>query len=246
MYIGRLWPNPKWRMKPHCHPFDELIIILKGRMTVHIDGRVEQVQAGDVLLYLAGKIHEEISDKDDPVESLFLSISPGASKNIPWRLQDREGRVRQLGSWIYADQSALSKEGVGARHTLLIALFAELTRLQKHPTEDASVLSVTKNYIQRHLAKKITLDKLAREVGLSKFHYSRVYRALASCTPMETVREMRLKYACQLLLTTHLPLKQIAPLAGLGDEYQFSHLFRKHHGVPPGQLRRGGIIASNQ
>ena len=226
-------------MKPHSHPFDELIIILKGRMTVHIEGRTELVQAGDVLLYLAGKIHEEISDEKDPVESLFLGISHGPSRDVPWRLQDREGRVRQIGSWIYADQGAVSDEGAGARHALLIALFAELARLQKHPSEDATVLSVTKNYIQRHLAQKITLDILAREAGLSKFHYSRVYRALASCTPMETLREMRLNYACQLLLTTDLPLKQIAPLAGLGDEYQLSHLFRKYHGMPPGQLRRG-------
>ncbi len=230
-------------MKPHSHPFDELIIMLKGRMSVHIDGRVEQVQAGDVLLYIAGTIHEEISDKEDPVESLFLSISTGMFVGADWRLQDREGRVRQLGAWIYADRSALSEEGAGARHTLLVALFAELARLQKHPEEDATVLSVTRHYIQRHLTKKITLDKLAREAGLSKFHYSRVYRALAGCTPMETVREMRLNYACQLLLTTHLPLKQIAPLAGLGDEYQFSHLFRKHHGMSPGQPRRRAVVA---
>jgi AraC-like DNA-binding protein/mannose-6-phosphate isomerase-like protein (cupin superfamily) len=243
IHIAHLWPDSKWRIKPHSHPFHELIIILKGKMTVRIHGQEEQVQAGDVLVYLAGNIHEEISDKEDPVESLFLAFSHELAEETPWRSQDREGRVRQLGAWIYADQSASSEEGAEARQALLTALFAELARLQKHPKQDAAVLGVTRKYIQRHLTKKITLDALARAAGLSKFHYSRVYRDLANCTPMETVREMRLNYACQLLLTTHLPLKQVAPMAGLGDEYQLSHLFRKYHGMPPGQLRRGSTSA---
>lgn len=225
-------------MKAHHHPFHELIIILKGCMEVRIEGAVHRVQAGDLLLYLAGQVHEEIGDPKNPVESYFLSIQFKAAASLPLRSHDRGGRVRQLGEWIYADRSVVSEVSRKARAALVAGLVAELVRLKAHPAEDAALFRTTKAYIHAHLPAVITLDDLARQAGLSKFHFSRVYRKLTGCTPMETVREIRLNHARHLLLTTNLPVKQIAPLAGIGDEYQLSHLIRKHHQMTPGQLRR--------
>jgi transcriptional regulator GlxA family with amidase domain len=73
---------------------------------------------------------------------------------------------------------------------------------------------------------------------MSKFHFSRRYRQLTGLTPMEDLRQLRLEAARDLLLTTDLPLKAIAPRTGLGDEYHLSRLFRRAFGIAPGELRR--------
>jgi transcriptional regulator GlxA family with amidase domain len=57
---------------------------------------------------------------------------------------------------------------------------------------------------------------------------------------MRDLQLLRVESAKQLILTTDLPLKAIAPLAGLGDEYRLSRVFRRHLGLPPGALRRRG------
>jgi transcriptional regulator GlxA family with amidase domain len=61
---------------------------------------------------------------------------------------------------------------------------------------------------------------------------------LTGLTPMEDLRQLRLEAARDLLLTTDLPLKAIAPRTGLGDEYHLSRLFRRAFGIAPGALRR--------
>ena len=56
--------------------------------------------------------------------------------------------------------------------------------------------------------------------------------------PMEDVRIIRANYARELILGTSLPLKEIAPRAGLGNEYAMSRIFRRYFNMPPGAWRR--------
>jgi transcriptional regulator GlxA family with amidase domain len=55
---------------------------------------------------------------------------------------------------------------------------------------------------------------------------------------MEDVRMIRLEAARNLLLTTNLPLKAIAPRVGLGSEYHLSRLLRRHFDLGARELRR--------
>jgi transcriptional regulator GlxA family with amidase domain len=55
---------------------------------------------------------------------------------------------------------------------------------------------------------------------------------------MAAVRAMRLQRARQLLVSTRMPLKEVAALTGLGNAYAMDGLFRRCLGIPPGLFRR--------
>jgi transcriptional regulator GlxA family with amidase domain len=55
---------------------------------------------------------------------------------------------------------------------------------------------------------------------------------------MADVRAMRVHHARQLILGSAVPLKEVAGLTGLGNEYSLSRTFRQCLGIPPGKLRR--------
>ena len=55
---------------------------------------------------------------------------------------------------------------------------------------------------------------------------------------MADVRAERLDWARDWLLTTTLPLKEIARRTGLGSAQAFSRVFSARHGQPPGAFRR--------
>ena len=55
---------------------------------------------------------------------------------------------------------------------------------------------------------------------------------------MEDLRLIRLTATRDLLLTTALTLKEIAPRCGLGDEFHLARLFSRHFKIPPGAVRR--------
>jgi transcriptional regulator GlxA family with amidase domain len=81
-------------------------------------------------------------------------------------------------------------------------------------------------YIEDHLADKLSLKRLARQVFLSESHLSLLNRQKLKMAPMEYVRQVRLHKARELLLTTNYRIKEIAEMVGFGEQSQLSSAFR--------------------
>lgn len=80
--------------------------------------------------------------------------------------------------------------------------------------------------------------ELAREVGLSPDHYTRVFRALIGRSPRALIQAARLDRARQLMRESALSLSEIAEQTGYSDVFQFSRLFKSQMGVSPSRWRR--------
>jgi len=88
-----------------------------------------------------------------------------------------------------------------------------------------------------------TVSEIAREVGLSVRHLSRVVRAFTGVSPAEYIEQTRLHRAATLLVKTDDPIKQVAQMAGYTDVHHFTRAFRRVYGCPPGAFRqRGGPL----
>lgn len=230
-------PDPAWAMAPHLHPYHELIVPLRGKMRVASDGQFLEAAAGDVLLYPARVTHAERSDEAAPVETLFLSFTePSARLRKVIMAHDGSGRIRQLIRWIHEDKHSSAPQIEAEHRILLQAIVAEFLRNLRH-REDPLVQGI-RQYIQDHVAEPLSLALLARQARQSKYHFLRTYKALTGRTPMDDVRRLRANFARELILGTGLPLKEIAPRAGLGNEYAMSRIFRRYFNLPPGKLRR--------
>ena len=240
---GHVRPDPGWAMRAHAHAFHEIIAPIRGRIHVEIRGKMETAGAGEFLVYQAGTVHEERSDPRQPVDMYFVAFEhPGFAAPLPVRLRDARGRVALLISWLLAERPLASalQEAVALR--LLDAVVAETLRAAADRPEPELVVKA-RELMRASLAEPVCLDDLAAEAGMSKFHFVRKFREAAGRTPMEELRLLRLEQAKALVLTTALPLKTIAPMAGLGDQYHLSRLFRRHFGYPPGALRRRLLAA---
>jgi AraC-like DNA-binding protein len=233
--VGRVLPDPTWHMLPHQHThIHELIVILAGKMRLRTPHSDFIARRGNLLFYRAGLVHEEMSVADDPVQTLFLSIrAPAHALNLPLCLEDRNGRIRQMAMWLRQDLT--DGRDVKSCDPLLLAILDELKVLTAEPAEPW-VLKL-RAYMRDHMARKLSLDLLARQGGMSRFAFVRKYRQLTGKTPMADLRLIRLNEAQQLILSSHRPLKDIAAEAGLGDEFQLSKLFRRNFGLPPRDFR---------
>jgi AraC-like DNA-binding protein len=232
---GEVRPEPGWHMPPHSHQVHELIVVLSGKMRLETPGQSLLAEAGDLLLYRAGLVHKETSDRRDPVSTFFLVFKAAEATLAPFalHLRDADGRVRQMAAWLVRDHKA----GVTPERQapLFRATIAELRRLGASPVDPW--LAAIRQHMQQHLADKLHLDDLARNCGMSKYAFVRKFRRLSRATPMRELQHMRLNQARTLMLTTGLPMKAIAPAVGLGDEYQLSKLFRRHFRLSPREMR---------
>jgi AraC family transcriptional regulator len=82
------------------------------------------------------------------------------------------------------------------------------------------------------------VNRLAGIVGLSPFHFSRVFKISFGTTPHAWVHFQRMELAAKLVRDSHQAFADIAVTTGHPSAAHFSHAFRRHWGVTPSDYRR--------
>jgi AraC-like DNA-binding protein len=235
--MGHMIARPDWSMRAHLHAHHEMIVMLRGRQYVEIGGQDLAVDSGGVLLYPQGVAHAERTDSRQRHEGFFFSFTwSGYRPDMPVNVTDRRGRLAALAAWLYQERDAAGRTAALARGRFLAAILAEFVRLVECPAYDMP--SKIRDYVRAHLSEPLSLDLLAVRAGLSKFHFLRRYKRLTGLSPMADVRRIRMEVARNLLMSSDLPLKAIAPRVGLANEYHLSRLLKKHLGTGARELRR--------
>jgi AraC family transcriptional regulator len=102
------------------------------------------------------------------------------------------------------------------------------------------VLKQVEEYVAALPDDNLSLSDVAARVHLSPFHFARLFKATTGKTLHEYILGERLRRAYDLLLTTDLPLDQVANDLGFADESHFVRCFKTQFGVTPGAVRRRG------
>lgn len=92
-------------------------------------------------------------------------------------------------------------------------------------------------YVLDHLDEPIDLRDLADRVFLSRFHFHRVFQALAGETVGELIRRLRLERAAVQLRTTRTPIIELALDAGYSTHEAFIRAFRSAFACTPSAMR---------
>jgi transcriptional regulator GlxA family with amidase domain len=91
--------------------------------------------------------------------------------------------------------------------------------------------------IEATCREPLPLGELASSVGLSPFHFLRVFRSVTGTTPHQYLIGARLRLAIRMLLDTDLPVTRIAYEVGFQDLSNFVNTFRRVIGSSPGAYR---------
>jgi AraC family transcriptional regulator len=92
--------------------------------------------------------------------------------------------------------------------------------------------------IERHPDADLTLGRLAREAGLSPYHFLRTFQRLTGLTPHRYVLRWRLREAARRILGEPARILDIALDSGFGDVSNFNRAFRTEFGLSPRAYRR--------
>lgn len=94
------------------------------------------------------------------------------------------------------------------------------------------------NYIEFNLQEDLGLNALSRQFCVNASHLSGKFRRETGQTLTEYVNRRRVEKAMSLLLTTGLPVNEVAEAVGVLDENYFSRMFKKQVGMTPSQYRK--------
>ena len=130
-----------------------------------------------------------------------------------------------------------------AVHLLLLNGSIERGDLDRNIGQDLTDrrLSNVVQYMEEHATLSISLDELAREAGISRFHFVRLFKRKLGVTPHQYLVELRLRRAASLLRTTDLDISSIAVQCGYFHAGRFAVAFRKRYLESPlNYLRTNG------
>lgn len=103
---------------------------------------------------------------------------------------------------------------------------------------DARALRLARDRIEAGLAEGVSLDDVAREVGLSRYHFSRAFKASTGLSPHRYVTLRRVERAKALLRATEISLVDVALDVGFASQSHLCDWFRRLVGVSPREYRR--------
>jgi AraC family transcriptional regulator len=93
-------------------------------------------------------------------------------------------------------------------------------------------------WLEAHADETLHLERVAREGGVSAFHFLRLFRRVTGVTPHQYLVRARLRHAARLLTQEARSVAEIAYEVGFGDLSNFIRTFRRAAGVTPGAFRR--------
>lgn len=109
---------------------------------------------------------------------------------------------------------------------------------QNSPSPDRRFLDTFLKAMEKHMSNtNLKIEDLGDEVGISRVQLYRKVKALTGMTPVEILRETRLKHAMQLLKTTDKTVSEIANEVGFATPGYFSSCFKKQYDKYPTDVR---------
>jgi len=92
--------------------------------------------------------------------------------------------------------------------------------------------------MENQLSNSWEVSKLAGLVNLSASRLRHLFKQETGVTPVQYLRELRLRRAGELLTTTFLSVKEVMSQVGLASTSHSARLFKKMYGVSPTVYRK--------
>ncbi|MTI61914.1 MAG: AraC family transcriptional regulator [Firmicutes bacterium] len=104
--------------------------------------------------------------------------------------------------------------------------------------EDNSLIKRACKYIDNNVNKAISLDDIAREVNLSPYYFSRLFKKTTGLSPHNYLNQRRVEMVKKKIKTNKdASLSEIAVTAGFSDQSHMNRRFKEIYGITPGKYK---------
>jgi len=225
--------------------------VRKGTFGCRTRGESHELVAGSLMIghpgdeYMCTHHHHVCGD-----ECLSFQLSPALVDSIGDRTEIWRtvcvpplSELMVLGELAQAAADGTSDLGLDEAGMLIAARFVELASDRARSDSNASELDRRRAveaalWIDAHAEEAIDLDSAASEVGLSPFHFLRLFSKVVGVTPHQYLVRSRVRRAARLLADDRRSITDVALDVGFADLSNFVRTFHRAAGVSPRRFRQ--------
>ena len=240
----------------HYHEFCKLLMLRSGSGGYTVDGQRYSLDTGDIVLIGSGCVHRPEFEHGSLYERVIIYISPEflqqqSTPDCPLLdiFNGEHGHVLHLHQpdilWNLSDalEQELAKDEYGRvilSNGLLLRLLIEIARGMQNPQttfakpivpSDSRILEILR-YIDAHLTEELSIDILAEEFFISKFHMMRLFKQETGRSIHDYLQERRLLFARDLI-RQGISATDSCFQSGFRSYSSFTRAYAKHFGTTP-------------
>jgi AraC family transcriptional regulator len=240
---------------------DQLIVLVTGGST-DIEGRYggrwsrAHYQIGSLSMTAPG---EEINLRwrgETSHSTLQLHLPATTIDATAYELSNREGRLRQMPNQLFTEDPLIGQVMVGLADAMAANaadLYAEAAadliaahllvrhcnyRAPRLPPRDELRLCRVDALMRDNLGTSLSLDAMAEEARMSRFHFLRTFKQTYGETPFKRLTRLRMEEAQRRLTRSCDSITEIAFSCGYENPGHFASAFRRTFGMTPNTYRR--------
>ena len=246
-----------FRFEPHYHLDCHIALVADGVQRQSFQGEPLLLTRGTIQLMPAGEVHDGIAGSDESYTLQTFRLSPALLKGLGEEITGKHHfpsqaaavlRDTQLADQLIGMHAALQNASADPllKEARVMELFESLfARLLKPApqlipgTLMPQQLARVRDFMEAHLCDKITLEDLARLLGLDRFRFLKLFKRTVGMTPHAWLLRLRLERAVELIKMKHgMSITDVAHAVGFFDQSHFTRAFRTAYGVTPARFQR--------
>lgn len=228
----------------------ELLCCTEGEGIITCNGKPYPLHPGDTLVIHSDTVHSchavnRVVYHCLIIESSFCTDNGLDIESLCFQPQLRDPQICATFERIaqaYAQQAkepspanilTIRREVLGILCTLYTHYRIPDTALPHSPNDLHIKAAIT--FIRKNLAEVLTLEEIARQAGISKFHLSREFKRITGSTVFEFINLTRCSEA-RYLIETGTPVSAAAQACGYENMSYFTRVFKRQFGLLPSSL----------
>lgn len=235
-FCGRRQCAPNDRVERSALERYVIHFVISGCGTFYKYGKVYHISAGELFISCPGEPGIHIADRDDPWDYIWVSFT--GPQDFALLQQDVVSMPNAKRLFLQMMNAKDDPARDWTVHGLLYQLFALLAARQDSADQQKDYLREAIAYIEDNYDQRLQVEQIAKTVGMSRTHFSRLFKRQTGLSPQDYIVSYRLEKATKLLSDSGLSQKEVAVRLGYPDVSTFSRMFKRKYGISPGKYRK--------
>lgn len=249
----------------HWHEELEILFPLNGDSEIMIEGEKYNLPEKHLMVIDSSKVHSSYSsstaymficihisrgllEKYIPnIELYHLSCNPG---EIPSELlpvyEDMCKKMETLTRLYIENPFAYLMESEGIILQVLSRLMRYFSTNAAPQISDVSKMTMERlrnviTYVEDHFREPVSLQEISDYLGLGKEYFCRFFKKNMGISFLQYLNEVRITHIYQDLLSTDMPVSELAEKNGFTNQKLFNRTFKEIYGCTPSAVRKNAV-----